>query len=82
MLSSTILFCFFFSTCEPAPAPCDLARFNDISRDNYYILYGALIGGPDENDIFFDNRPDWITNEVACDYNAGFQSALAGKYRL
>ena len=39
--------------------------------------YGALVGGPDQWDNYVDDRGDYIANEVACDYNAGFQSAVA-----
>ena len=45
--------------------------------DNPFILYGALVGGPDEWDNYVDDRNDYVANEVACDYNAGFQSSLA-----
>ena len=52
--------------------------FTNVNTDNYHTLYGALVGGPDQNDDYSDIRTDYIKNEVACDYNAGFQSALAG----
>lgn len=42
-----------------------------------HVLYGALVGGPDRNDNYTDDRGDYITNEVATDYNAGFTGALA-----
>jgi endoglucanase len=42
-----------------------------------HILYGALVGGPGTNDSYVDNRGDFVKNEVATDYNAGFTSALA-----
>jgi len=29
-----------------------------------YILYGAVVGGPDVNDNFFDIRSDWPQTEV------------------
>ncbi|KAJ2914293.1 hypothetical protein MD484_g6157, partial [Candolleomyces efflorescens] len=35
-----------------------------------YTLYGAVIGGPDKLDRFFDIRSDWPQTEVALDYNA------------
>ena len=35
------------------------------------------MGGPDENDNYVDDRSDYVKNEVADDYNAGFQSAVA-----
>ena len=42
-------------------------------------LCGAIVGGPDilVNDNDEDNRDDYQQDEVACDYNEGFQSALA-----
>ena len=46
---------------------------------NPHVLYGALVGGPDKWDQYTDDRNDYKQNEVACDYNAGFQGALAGK---
>ncbi|CAH1786740.1 unnamed protein product, partial [Owenia fusiformis] len=51
---------------------------NDASKPNPNILYGALVGGPDQSDNFQNDRMDYIQNEVACDYNAGFQGAVAG----
>lgn len=35
-----------------------------------YVLYGAVVGGPDARDQFWDLRSDWVQNEVALDYNA------------
>ena len=46
-----------------------------------HILYGALVGGPDANDAYTDNRGDYVLNEVATDYNSGFTSALARMYK-
>lgn len=45
---------------------------------NPQVLYGALVGGPDQNDKYNDDRDDTLRNEVACDYNAGLQSSVAG----
>ena len=45
-------------------------------------LIGALVGGPGEYDQYDDKRTDYISNEVTTDYNAGFQSALAGLISL
>ncbi|WP_123371944.1 glycoside hydrolase family 9 protein [Cellulomonas sp. PhB150] len=43
-----------------------------------HVLYGALVGGPSgANDAYTDSRSDYVSNEVATDYNAGFSSALA-----
>ncbi len=49
-----------------------------IPTDNRHILYGALVGGPGAaDDQYVDDRGDYIANEVACDYNAGFTGAIA-----
>ncbi|WAR14642.1 GUN4-like protein, partial [Mya arenaria] len=44
--------------------------------DNPNVLIGGLVGGPDQGDNYDDRRDDYVKNEVACDYNAGFQGAL------
>jgi endoglucanase len=46
------------------------------------VLYGALVGGPDLSDTYIDDRSDYISNEVATDYNAGWQGAVAGLIQL
>ncbi len=51
---------------------------------NDNILFGALVGGPaspNDND-YADVRSDYIRNEVALDYNAGFTGALARMYDM
>ncbi|WP_203840247.1 glycoside hydrolase family 9 protein [Winogradskya humida] len=46
-----------------------------------HVLYGALVGGPSApDDAYQDVRTDYVMNEVATDYNAGFTSALARLY--
>jgi len=69
------------SSCRPWPAACDWNTFHS-SGPNFHVLTGALVGGPDENDNYVDRRQDYIQNEVATDYNAGFQSAVAALIRL
>ncbi|MCF6775916.1 glycoside hydrolase family 9 protein [Thiotrichales bacterium 19X7-9] len=49
--------------------------------DNLHTLYGALVGGPSQDGSYQDNRDDYIKNEVALDYNAGFTGALARMYQ-
>ncbi|CAG8486961.1 3281_t:CDS:2 [Acaulospora colombiana] len=54
----------------------------DVSNLNYppitkYILYGALVGGPNSKDQFDDDRTDYSETEVALDYNAPFQNLMA-----
>lgn len=46
---------------------------------NQHELTGALVGGPASADDFdyVDDRRDYVRNEVATDYNAGYSAALA-----
>jgi hypothetical protein len=54
-------------------------NINDPAQ-NRHVLYGALVGGPDTADNYADNRGDFVKNEVATDYNAGFTGALVRMY--
>nr|P23659.1 RecName: Full=Endoglucanase Z; AltName: Full=Avicelase I; AltName: Full=Endo-1,4-beta-glucanase; AltName: Full=Thermoactive cellulase; Flags: Precursor [Thermoclostridium stercorarium] len=45
-----------------------------------HVLIGALVGGPGKDDSYTDDINNYINNEVACDYNAGFVGALAKMY--
>nr|ADB12483.1 endo-beta-1,4-glucanase [Coptotermes formosanus] len=69
------------SSCPDAPAVCDWNTFNS-PDPNFHVLTGALVGGPDQNDSYEDDRSDYVSNEVATDYNAGFQSAVAALVTL
>jgi hypothetical protein len=63
------------SSCpSPLSAPCEWAAFNN-PGPNPQTLYGALVGGPGASDDYDDKRNDYIKNEVATDYNAGFTGA-------
>ncbi|MDX2165768.1 MAG: glycoside hydrolase family 9 protein [Deltaproteobacteria bacterium] len=58
----------------------DSPTFNiDVPVDNRHELTGALVGGPaSANDFdYVDDRHDYVRNEVATDYNAGYTGALA-----
>ena len=68
------------SSC-PAVGACDWDAYNSGSA-NPMILYGALAGGPNQNDQYTDDRGDYIANEVATDYNAGWQGAVAGLIQM
>lgn len=46
-----------------------------------HILYGALVGGPDNKDGWVDDVKDYTLNEVTTDYNAGFVGSLARMYK-
>ncbi|KAK2174573.1 hypothetical protein NP493_792g00000 [Ridgeia piscesae] len=66
------------ASCSADPSvPCSMSD-KDKAGPNPNILYGALVGGPNGNDQYIDRRSDFTANEVATDYNAGFQSAIAG----
>ena len=53
-----------------------------VPEKHRHILYGALVGGPDSSDSYTDDIGDYVSNEVACDYNAGFVGLLAKMYQL
>jgi endoglucanase len=52
--------------------------------------YGAMVAGPggvrkdpnNPDEAYWDKRDDYVTNEVAVDYNAGLSAALAGLREL
>jgi endoglucanase len=52
-----------------------------LPEESRHVLYGALVGGPDKEDKYVDSRQDFVMNEVATDYNAGFTGALARMYQ-
>lgn len=52
------------------------------TNEHRYVLYGALVGGPDADDQHNDETKDWIYNEVTIDYNAAFVGACAGLYEF
>ena len=67
------------AACASPPAQCTWGTFGDTSTDNPHTLYGALVGGPKAaNDVYVDDRNDYVMAEVTLDYNAGFQGAVAG----
>jgi endoglucanase len=51
----------------------------DDPADNRHVLLGALVGGPTEprDDAYRDDRRDYLSNEVALDYNAALPGSLA-----
>ncbi|XP_046580062.1 endoglucanase E-4-like isoform X2 [Haliotis rubra] len=69
------------ASCPDRPAPCTEANLHS-SGPSPQLLVGAIVGGPGNDDSYKDNREDYVHNEVACDYNSGFQSALAGLTHL
>ncbi|XP_077990454.1 endoglucanase 4-like [Glandiceps talaboti] len=70
------------SSCPDLHIPCTYANAFKNSGCNYHTLSGALVGGPNKEDEWTDNRADFQHNEVACDYNAPFQGAMAALQKL
>eukprot|EP01135_Chromosphaera_perkinsii_P010393 Nk52_evm65s2118 gene=Nk52_evmTU65s2118 len=75
---------------EAASTPIGESGFDYLNTPdaNPYVLNGGLVGGPGTpqdssnssfttGDDYADVRTDYIRNEVAMDYNAGYQGALA-----
>jgi endoglucanase len=56
--------------------------FLDDPPEHKHVLYGALVGGPADDDSHNDETDDYVYNEVAIDYNAGCVGALAGMRRF
>lgn len=57
-------------------------NINDINNSppqEAHVLYGAVPGGPDKQDRFFDIRDDWPETEVALDYNAPLVAAAVSR---
>ena len=66
------------ASCPDLPEPCGWDQA-DARGDNPQVLYGAMVGGPDKrDDKYNDKRQDYVENEVTLDYNAAFQSTIAG----
>ncbi|KAG5869609.1 hypothetical protein JTB14_023853 [Gonioctena quinquepunctata] len=65
------------NSCPDRPEPCGWKQSKS-TLPNPQILYGALVSGPNLYDHYEDTREESLYSEVSLDYNAGFQSALAG----
>ncbi|KAG9003360.1 hypothetical protein FRB94_003183 [Tulasnella sp. JGI-2019a] len=55
----------------------DIGAIDASPVNSTHILYGAVIGGPNSNDQFWNIRSDWPETEVAIDYNAPFLTLAA-----
>lgn len=64
------------SSCPLSPHPCNFTALHS-KENNPNLLYGAVVGGPDIKDQFFDDRTSIRSNRVALSYNAAFQSTVA-----
>lgn len=52
----------FCSSCPPRPQVCDWNLYNG-NQPNYYDVTGAIVGGPDANDVYEDSRQLWQHTE-------------------
>ncbi|BFZ07395.1 hypothetical protein BsWGS_10435 [Bradybaena similaris] len=69
------------SSCPKLPALCG-SDVMQSGRPSVHTLYGAMVGGPGDHDDYTDDRGNFVNNEVACDYNAMMQGAVAGLKHL
>jgi hypothetical protein len=53
------------------------ADSQSIPASHRHVLYGAMVNGPNINDLFSDNISSFDYTYVACDHNAGLVGALA-----
>ncbi|UJR11843.1 hypothetical protein I4U23_016023 [Adineta vaga] len=65
------------SSCPARPPICTEKMLRN-PDPNPYLLVDALVDGPDENDVFEDERTNERSNTVSVENNTGFQSAVAG----
>ncbi|KAJ9097153.1 hypothetical protein QFC21_004822 [Naganishia friedmannii] len=61
----------------PASGGNNASQINTNPPEMAHTLYGALIGGPNSADEFYDLRDDYPETEVALDYNAPLLSLAA-----
>jgi endoglucanase len=67
------------SCTDPTQGECTWETAYYSTDTNPNILYGALVGGPDDQDVWFDDRDvNSVANSIGLLNNAGFTSALAG----
>ncbi|KAJ1030047.1 hypothetical protein NDA16_000960 [Ustilago loliicola] len=57
----------------------DITNINNSPPKMAHVLYGAVVGGPDKQDRFFDIRDDWPQTEIALDYNAPLVAAAVSR---
>lgn len=53
-----------------------------LPANHRHKLYGALVGGPNASDAYTDSISDYVSNEVATDYNAAITGVLAAAQQL
>lgn len=63
------LVCILHMPCQAVTHTCAMLVW--LQGPNPSILYGAMVGGPNNQDWFDNSRADYTLNEVALDYNSG-----------
>jgi endoglucanase len=53
----------------------DISHIDTSPPQEAYILYGAVVGGPDPKDRFYDIRSDWPETEVQYRHHAPLSCA-------
>lgn len=61
----------------PASGGTGFTNLRNNPPENIHTLYGAVVGGPLQNDRYWDWRDDWVQNEIALDYNAAVPGIAA-----
>jgi endoglucanase len=46
----------------------DIGHIDTDPKQEAYVLYGGVIGGPDKTDQFYDIRSDWPETEVGNEF--------------
>lgn len=54
----------------------------NVPENHRHTLYGALVGGPGRDDSYRDDITNYVSNEVAIDYNAAFTGNVAKMFQL
>lgn len=54
----------------------------NVPENHRHTLYGALVGGPGRDDSYRDDITDYVSNEVAIDYNSAFTGNVAKMFQL
>jgi hypothetical protein len=49
----------------PASGGTDIGNIDTSPPTEAYVIYGGVVGGPDKNDDFWDERKDWVQTEVS-----------------
>src|SRR6266404_3643826 len=47
----------------------DIKHIDTSPEQEAYVIYGAVLAGPDKNDSFYDIRSDWVETKVRLSFN-------------